>query len=397
MCIESGVVGSPSSIKKPSLLLMASNTPFQYRVLRCAAQAGASVFILGSGRAKFLAWSRYCKDFVLYPRDFGEENSSELVDIINSLSSILDIDYVIPGCGDTTRLLGQIRDRLHSKCFPVPPPSVFDTLNDKGKFVDLCLDLGMPHPSSVLLADPAELRSMYDSGQLHFPLIAKPVDGYGSEGVVKLEGLSADMDLGKIDYSPILLQEFVEGEDVCISLFCVEGVCKHQVVYKRKRGICFIEHDFLSELAQTVARHLNFDGVICFDARLAVNGKRVYLIECNPRFWYNMDFAMVAGVNFVGLGIDQAGNECPVAAMKTFSSPYSFLLKVFTPWQMNAQDVAMLRYWLADPIPFLWIEIGLNLPGLIVGKAKRAARKIKGCLGLLWRWRHGHKITSTRE
>ncbi|QXP85170.1 ATP-grasp domain-containing protein [Methylococcus sp. Mc7] len=385
MCIESGFVGNPSDIKKPSVLLMASNTPFQYRVLRCAAQAGASVFILGSRRAKFLAMSRYCKDFVLYPRDFGEENYSELVDIVNDLSSKLGIDYVIPGCGDTTRLLGQIGNRLHPKCFPVPPSSVFDTLNDKGKFAGLCLDLGMPHPSSVLLAGPSELRSMYDSGRLHFPLIAKPVDAYGGEGVVKLEALSAQVDLGKIDYGPILLQEFVEGEDVCISLFCVEGVCTHQVVYKRKRGICFIEHDSLSDLAQTMARHLNFDGVICFDARVASDGKRVYLIECNPRFWYNMDFAMVAGVNFVGLGIDRVGHEGSVATRKTFSSPYSFALKVFAPWRINAQDVAMLRYWLADPIPFLWIEIWLNLPGLIIGKATRAVTKMKDRFGLLWR------------
>ncbi|AAU90618.1 hypothetical protein MCA0146 [Methylococcus capsulatus str. Bath] len=377
MCIGSGAAGSPSDIKKPSVLLMASNTPFQYRVLRCAAQAGASVFILGSKRAKFLALSRYCKGFVPYPRDFVEEDSTELVCIVNDLIYKLGIDYVIPGCGDTTRLLGEIGSRLHARCFPVPPPSVFDTLNDKSKFASLCLDLGMPHPASVLLAGPAELKSMYDSGQLHFPLIAKPVDAYGSEGVVKLEALSVQVNLDKIDYSPILLQEFVEGEDVCISLFCVQGVCKRQVVYKRKRGISFIEHDSLSDLAQAVARHLNFDGVICFDARLAPDGKSVYLIECNPRFWYNMDFAMVAGVNFVGLGIDPVGHESRAATKKAFSSPYSLALKVFTPWRINAQDVAMFRYWLADPIPFLWIEIWLGLPGLIAGKATRAVRSIK--------------------
>ncbi|QJD28695.1 ATP-grasp domain-containing protein [Methylococcus geothermalis] len=376
MCVEAGIAGSSSDIKKLSVLLIASNTPFQYRVLRCAAQAGALIFVLGNKQAKPLALSRYCEDFVMYSGDFGEESASGLVEIINDLSTNLGIDYVIPGCGDTTRLLGFIKSRLRSKCFPVPPPSVFDILNDKGKFAGLCWGLGMPHPSSVLLADASELRSMYDSGQLHFPVIAKPVDAYGSDGVVKLEACSAGVAIGKIDYSPILLQDFIEGEDVCISLFCVEGVCTHRVVYKRKKGICFFEHNVLSELAQAIARHVKFDGVICFDARISSGGEAVCLIECNPRFWYNMDFAMVAGVNFAGLGI---GGVCEAGGGSDgiFSSPYSFALKLFTPWKITVNDIAMLRYWLADPIPFFFIEVWLNLPGLIAGRVARVLEKAK--------------------
>ena len=35
---------------------------------------------------------------------------------------------------------------------------------------------------------------------------------------------------------------------------------------------------------------------------LRPDGTMVHLIECNPRFWYNMDVAMIAGINFVELG-----------------------------------------------------------------------------------------------
>lgn len=381
MNISCGQERALSGAEKLSVLLIATNAPFQYRVLRCAAQAGAVVFVLGNELARPLALSRYCKEFALYPGDIGEENTSDLVKVINDLSAKWNIDYVIPGCGTTTRMLGLTKGCLRSKCFPVPSSEVFDTLNDKSRFIDLCRKLNIPHPSSVLLADASELRVKYDAGQLHFPLIAKPVDGYGSSGVVKLEARYADAAINTIDYKPVLLQDFVEGEDICISLFCVEGVCTHRVIYKRKGGIYFFAHDSLSAAAQTIARHFKFSGVICFDARMAPDGS-IRLIECNPRFWYNMDFALVAGINFVGLGIGggAASSGAPAREGRTFSSPYSFASKLFFPWTIGAQDVAMLRYWLADPIPLLFIEAWLTLPGLISARLYRGIEKLKSRL-----------------
>src|SRR6476620_2529165 len=42
----------------------------------------------------------------------------------------------------------------------------------------------------------------------------------------------------------------------------------------------------------------NYSGVIGFDLRQRDDGRFVFL-ECNPRFWYNMELTMLAGANFV--------------------------------------------------------------------------------------------------
>ncbi|UQN11300.1 ATP-grasp domain-containing protein [Methylococcus capsulatus] len=198
--------------------------------------------------------------------------------------------------------------------------------------------------------------------KMGLPLIAKPVNNHGGVGVTKVDQWPDESVVQAIDYSPVLVQEYIDGEDICVSLFCEKGICRRCVVYQRKNGeYRFRPHGELIEMAQTVARYLQVDGVICFDARLASDSGILYLIECNPRFWYNLDYALLAGVNFVALGLPEcSGLEDGATDGFAVSLPHTFLAKMMMPWTITKADLRAVRFWLSDPWVFFVIETWLN-------------------------------------
>jgi biotin carboxylase len=333
------------------VLLLASGISFQYRVLRCAA-AGAEVFILGDTVARGLAMSRYCRRFLPSACEISFENASQIAQQINACVEELGIACVLPSDAGTTRILTSIRSELRSATFPMPDLATFDTLNDKGRFAGVCAELGLPHPESRIASTVEDLRQLFHRGEIRLPSIAKPPTMYGGIGVVTLEQGNARESIDKIDYEPILIQDFIEGDDISIALFCDQGRTVAEVVYlPQSAALQFVHNDMLCESARKVASHFAYDGVIGFDARLSPDGRSVALIECNPRFWFNMDFAMAAGINFVKLGLGEAtGPPAPSADGTTVRTRKLLLLNMFMPWRLTRQDLNMLAYCSADPV-----------------------------------------------
>ncbi len=341
-----------------NLLILASGFRFQYRVLRCAAATGARVFVIGDDISYVLARSRYCVGFMPSVAPLDLAHTDAIVDQLNRAIADLAIDMVLPGDGKTTRLLTTLKDRLGAPCFPMPSREAFDTLNNKASFIALCATLGLPHPASRQVSKD-ELRTLHRTGALRLPAIAKPPELYGRIGVVKLEPDSAATVIERIDYEPILVQDFIDGHDICISLFCRRGAVQAEIAYVRRRATFHHVHDAeLSAAARRIAEHYAYDGVLALDARRTPAGRFAGFIECNPRFWYNMDVAMIAGINFVALGLAAPRNDAVLRVDgKSVRLPKAFLADAVLPWRLNGDDFRMLGYALADPLPLalsLW-------------------------------------------
>lgn len=339
--------------------MLASGTSFQYRVLRCAAAAGAEVFILGDLAARDLALSRYCRVFLASTCAISFENSSRIAQQVNTYIDELSIGCVMPSDAGTTRILTSIRRELGSPTFPMPDLATFDTLNDKARFAGVCAELGVPHPETRVACTREDLHQLIRRGEIRLPSIAKPPTMYGGIGVVALNDETAEEFISRIDYEPILVQDFVDGDDISIALFCEHGRAVAEVVYiPRPRAFHFVRNDMLSDNARKIASHFAYDGVIGFDARLSPDGLSVGLVECNPRFWFNIDFALVAGINFVELGLKKPPCPTPSAEGNTILTRKSLLLNIFMPWRLGLLDLRMLAYCLADPVGLVY----LNLP-----------------------------------
>jgi predicted ATP-grasp superfamily ATP-dependent carboligase len=252
----------------------------------------------------------------------------------------------------TTRFLALFGDAFKASHYPVPTAVVFDLLDDKGRFADLCSELGVPRPDTRRVSALDELRRMVSEKRLAYPFIIKPANLWGSAGVKKI---SCDDELPeRIDYSPIIVQQYISGQEICAFFLCDNGDIKASVQYSRDASrSTFVHEPEIERYARVIIKHLMCSGVVGFDVRRDARGD-FYFIECNPRFWYRMHFAAFAGLNFVNAGFSSANDilDTIQATNGIIVQGYRDLLRcMLTPWRMTNYDLAHLRYLMADPIP----------------------------------------------
>jgi predicted ATP-grasp superfamily ATP-dependent carboligase len=340
--------------RRRRVLLLASEADIQYRVLRCAASLDADVHVMGPSRAHPLAFSRFCKKFHA-ASDFAKAPEASLARKIDAIAREHGIDLVIPGDTVTTRLLTRIRDALATPVFPVPEAETFDALVTKDRFMEVCARFGVPHPKGALYLDRAGLLAAIGDGRVRFPAMFKPLNRAGGIGIVKADADNAHALAAAIDYAPILVQDFVDGEDRSISIFCRGGEIKKEVVYSHPDGVFhFHDEPELSRLVRELAGAMKLDGVINFDARVDPNGK-VWLIECNPRFFFSMDAIMIAGINFADV---EAGTRAAFDPRRDVKLPRTMMRDVLKLRLPAGQDWKMLAHWLGDPLMLAYAASG---------------------------------------
>jgi hypothetical protein len=336
----------------PLLLVCFGFNTLHYRVLRCAADVAGPVHVLGTAPARWLAASRYCASFTPAPFLEGSPAPELAAAQVDRIAAALTIDRVVPGDGPAVHLLARMRPHMRARSFPVPDAATFETLADKWRFGELCGALGVRHPHGRLLERSEEVAGELERGGLELPIVVKPIDQSGGRGVRVLRSARDVAAARSLRYSPVLAQPFVDGQDISLSAFCRAGDMKTAIVYLRPRGDClFTANAEFADMVARILRHVGYEGSVNFDARLDRQG-RIHILECNPRFWYTMDMALLAGVNFVGIGLaGGAGRPTSGALIKT---DRSLLRSLGAPWTLTSADMATLRHRLRDPVPVLY-------------------------------------------
>jgi D-alanine-D-alanine ligase-like ATP-grasp enzyme len=237
----------------------------------------------------------------------------------------------------------------------VPEAGTFDALVTKDRFMEVCERFGVPHPKGELYLDRAGLLAAIGDGRVRFPAMFKPLNRAGGIGVVKANADNAHALAAAIDYAPILVQDFIDGEDRSISIFCRRGEIKKEVVYSHPDGVFHFHHEpELSRLVRELAKAMKLDGVINFDARVDVHGK-VWLIECNPRFFFSMDAIMIAGINFADMEPGTPAAFDPSRDVKLPRATVKDVLRLRLPAR---EDRRMLAHWLGDPLMLAYAATG---------------------------------------
>ena len=346
------------------VLLVAALTMLPYRVMRCAAATGAEVFVLGAARARGLAQSRACRRFEETPVPIDGQGGEDLLDAINRSVAALGVGCVLPGDAPSTRSLIALRERISAPVFPGPDLATFDLLNDKARFQALCAAAGVRTPETRTFGTRAGLEAALVSGELPEKAIAKPLSLDGSEGCVVLDRETWRGRIDRIDYAPILVQRFVEGEDIGASVFCRRGAVTAFVAHRYHRAVyqTFDAPGVRADIERLLGP-LGVDGVFNFDMRLDREGG-VHFLECNPRLFFKVAMSMLAGVNFVALGFG-APRDGPVAAPAcTVRFPKALAHALMTPWRIERESLRALAFTLADPVPWLREEAGFaTTPG----------------------------------
>jgi hypothetical protein len=334
-----------------NLLLLASGFHAQYRVLRCAAALGGRVVVLGSRDAAALSMSRYCHRFEPFTPTEGQD-PGDIAAEIDALARRHGAARILPSDLPTTRLLAQLGSRLQTPAFPVPDSASLDRLATKDRFLELCRDFGVPHPDATVYASFGEVVDALDQGRIRFPAMLKPVDQSGGLGVVRVDAANARASVSRLRYAPIVVEDYVEGVDRSITVLCRDGEVLREVTYSHPGGVFRFEGvQRLSRIVASLVAGLSLTGVVNFDARLDAHGN-VWIVECNPRFWFNMDVAMIAGLNFADLtavAASPALASVPDCEVCLPSAVPTALLRGRLP---RTRDGRLLAHWLADPLVF---------------------------------------------
>jgi hypothetical protein len=344
------------------VLLVAKYFKLPYRVLRCAKAAGCDVFVLGGPQGAGLKTSRLCDGFFALQRDNLGQFDHSLALEINLWADRLNIDMVLAGDGPATRSLIAIRHLLETPCFPMPRLREFDLLNDKWQFTVLCEKLRIRCPDSLLAESVEQLAAALRDGKLPFPVMVKPLSQDNGAGCVVLDSACEIGKLTTINYAPILAQSYIDGEDLCASVFCADGDIKAAVMhrYARNSFSTFFRQSVMENISDICA-HQNLSGVYNFDMRRDPEGD-VYFLECNPRFFFSIAMGMVAGLNLLALGLPgQPPTEAQqICAPTVVQFPKAMLAALLTPWRLRAKSWDALKYVAADPAPYLREELGLE-------------------------------------
>lgn len=351
----------------PRVLLLATDYTTPYRVLRVAAACGAEVYVLGNAGAWPLRWSRHCRRLIVSERIIHGERDESLALEINCLVRELQLDMVAAADAPCARALIASRDLLDAPCFPLPTLAQFDLLNDKWAFAQLCSALRIAHPATQLLGDITAVRRALAVETVQFPLIVKPLGRCASSGIRVLRTREDLQQLEAINYRPILLQQFLPGDDIGASVYAAGGAIRAFIAHRLCGGEyrTFRDDRIYTAIGRLVAQ-LQLDGVYNFDMIRTRDGS-VFYLECNPRFFYKIDLSMLAGVNFFACGLahacggDAAGVSLAprVAPEVSVRFPKALVRSLLSSGHCSRRDWALSRHLLADPVPWMMEKLGV--------------------------------------
>lgn len=348
-----------------NVLLLARGADMGHRVLQAAAATGAAVHVLCEPRGRALAASRHARKVRVARARFDEAAPDAAIAEINRCIADLGIGLVAAGDPVTTSFMIRFAARLAAPVIPGPDPATFGLLNDKWRFTQLALSLGLACPESRLFEDRAALAAALEAGEVAAPAITKPLSQSGGAGVRRLEGANLAGQLARIDYQPVLYQDLVRGLDVDATIYCDRGEILSCVTYRRERGVYHF-HDcqgVRDDLARLAGR-LSLTGIYNFDLVYGPqDGARCWL-ECNPRVFSSIAMLAFVGLNYFDFAL--SGRPLPETAERHRRALAALAGTRLRRWNALAADTVRLeRQHLRD---WRFLAYGLSDLGPVVGR-----------------------------
>jgi len=253
-----------------------------------------------------LSFSRYAKgSFVHAPAATDPEG------FIDDLEAAIirhkpddDRPYVLIPCFQETRLIARHAERLSAHITVAAPAfAAIEAVDPKDNLMRTARRLGLRIPRTWTAAEWRE-------GPGDFPVMLKPVWGVGGRGVRRVDD-AAELEAGLAEATrlgeTLLIQDYIDGEDDCLTALFDKGALKASAAYRnlsqypRGAGAGVLretvsEHPFLPT-AEALFGDLGWTGVVEVDFRWDGAGEP-YLIEVNPRFWAGLFHTVESGVDF---------------------------------------------------------------------------------------------------
>lgn len=183
---------------------------------------------------------------------------------------------------------------------------------------------------------------LYSKDRFSFPLVIKPINGSGSEGI-KFVRSSSGFDVNVLDFDSYFIQELLENPRAIVAGFflCKEGEVlsfySHSRIrtYPKKGGVSVYSksaEDIGVRLAgEKIIKNLRWSGLIMIEFLRDKASGELKLIEINPRLWGSILLAEFNESKFIKSYIDLSlGNDVSTSRPKKevyirWVFPYDFL------------------------------------------------------------------------
>jgi carbamoyl-phosphate synthase large subunit len=185
----------------------------------------------------------------------------------------------------------------------VSPEKVVEIANNKYLTACFLRDNGFPFPNSVMANDEVGVESFLKENS--FPLLAKPVDGARSKGVIIVKGID-DIKSILSDPQNLVIQEYLqEGEGEFTSgAVVINGRCTSVVTLKRDlrdgntyRAYYKKDYERFTSFISNVAEKLGVEGPVNFQFRISKGVPKIF--EINGRFSGTTPLRFMFGFNEV--------------------------------------------------------------------------------------------------
>lgn len=230
-----------------------------------------------------------------------------VADAINEQHKAEPIDIAMAADVEGLRLLHAMGGRLDVPVYPMPDPATLDLLNDKWSFYRFALRLGLDVPPTLFFDRRENIEPGRVAREVGFPAVVKPISQWASIGfrlIADKSALEALMADPTYRFDGMIVQRFVPGRDAGAGLFAQAGVARALSTFfcGPRDATEFAPIPALAAMIEKIAAATRYDGVANFDARIDERG-RVWLIECNPRFFMRVTASRVCGLDFLKLGL----------------------------------------------------------------------------------------------
>lgn len=372
-----------------NVLLLDGHTIQALPFLEAFNKLGADITLFCEKKLSYGYFSRYKKRTIICPPIHHNEDAYK-----KFLCSHLQqnrYDIVIPLFNDTAEFASKYKPLIEQAGSKVEIPDwdIFIRAHDKEKLMDICREIGVPHPRT---ANPA--KSSYDEAIAYvgYPCLIKPNLSAGAKGI-KIIHNKAEFDT---HFHPIVsqfgestIQEFIPqtGKQLKVQIYrdkngnIIASSCYEKCRYYPIDGgtsTCnkIVHRPDLVERYKKILDHIGWEGFADFDCIEDPRTGETLLMEINPRVPGTIKASFLAGINVAEIMMHHAQDK----PFKTYDYHHGFYMRNFGTeliWFMASKErfsgnpdwfnffgrnIYYVDGALTDPLPFLG--------GLLGGAAK---------------------------
>ena len=284
--------------------------------VRSLGQRGIEVFCGEEAPFAPCFFSKYCQGHFQYPSPSSQPDAfvDFMVDKVRELAPPDDEPYVLMPIHKEGFVLAQHRERFESHIkLPLTTIENIRLTDDKGRLAKLAEENGIRIPRTWQFDDMDELyRRVPDLPMPLFVKVRKAAAGVGLKKVNTAEELVATFRqfVDGFHLSPDqypLVQEFISGDDYCVTTLFDQGQCVASMTYRNIRAYPrgtgagalreTVPHPEAEEAAVKLLSPLKWHGIAQVDFRIP-DGGPPYLIEVNPRFFGGLPQCIAANVDY---------------------------------------------------------------------------------------------------